>query len=517
MLWSVEWDHVIHCNFIFVPKALATSMFNFFAGGYEVVNIIHERLKPSVLASSLKIIRIFMVFALIISFLAMTSSLPWERLIYDDCPFLPKALLISTFSFITANLDFVRSFMLVAAFSSFMAILCSVELEYLETHLEDVFPEGPVAAIWNFISGICVLIAVELFDTSVSEAVGPVLQNLADKWAFFLSYAVCVLCFITGFRHSEEGYLTFRYKFFARIFSCMGLVFLFVTLVSPFWIVIISKDYTVNLGLWNMCKATSCKKITLDSRILIITRILMSFSTVNGLVAAACTFLSSSTFKVSKWPIITNFWTGITSLLTMLLYGLSLRPNSPFDSPVPSTTAPKYVSWAFVMGCIACFLFLLTANVQGARTLLVMALFCGIVGASFMTFSYRYSSSFTIYRYLVAAMGSLIAAALVFLALSIYTIRISTHIISRTGKVKYLWTFYVAWTSCPFFILSGLFSLMAHQRLLMHGSSLTDGDSTITSSSSEWTTESSSYLENEDVEKKVSGQYNLKLHRPSLA
>ncbi|CAI5781207.1 domain-containing 2-like [Podarcis lilfordi] len=153
-------------------------------------------------------------------------------------------------------------------------------------------------------------------------------------------------------------------------------------------------------------------------------------------------------------------------------------------------------------------------NVYGARTLLVLALFCGIVGASFMTFTYRYSSPFTIYRYLVAAMGSLIAAALVFLALSIYTIRISTHSISRTGNITYLWSFYMAWTSCPSFILSGLFSLMAHQRLLVHGSSFSDGESsTITSSSSEWTSSSSSYLENSEEERKMSVSARRSLHK----
>ncbi|XP_033014626.1 uncharacterized protein LOC117052008 [Lacerta agilis] len=308
---------------------------------------------------------------------------------------------------------------------------------------------------------------------------------------------------VPGTHRSEESHLSFRYKFFIRIFSCVGLICLFISLLSPFWIEIFHKNSVTNLGLWNICTKRRCRKIRLNSNTLTATRILMSISTIFGLVAAACTLLSSTTLRLSKLPAVTNLCTGIISLVTMVLYGTSISPNSTFDSPVPYTTSQKILSWSFVIGCLACFLFLTNANVYGARTLLVLALFCGIVGASFMTFTYRYSSPFTIYRYLVAAMGSLIAAALVFLALSIYTIRISTHSISRTGRITYLWSFYMAWTSCPCFILSGLFSLMAHQRLLVHGSGFSDGESsTITMSSSEWTSSSMSYLDDSEGERK---------------
>ncbi|KAJ6663471.1 hypothetical protein lerEdw1_009550 [Lerista edwardsae] len=32
LIWSVDWEHIVHCNFVFVPKALMTAIFNFFAG-----------------------------------------------------------------------------------------------------------------------------------------------------------------------------------------------------------------------------------------------------------------------------------------------------------------------------------------------------------------------------------------------------------------------------------------------------------------------------------------------------
>ncbi|KAK9394514.1 Nkg7: Protein NKG7 [Crotalus adamanteus] len=94
-------------------------------------------------------------------------------------------------------------------------------------------------------------------------------------------------------------------------------------------------------------------------------------------------------------------------------------------------------------------------NLNGAKTLLIMALFSGFVGASFMSITYRYSTSSATYQYLVPAVGSFIAAAFVFLGLSVYTIRISTHGASRTSATSYQWPFYLAWITCPFFILSG--------------------------------------------------------------
>ncbi|KAH0631396.1 hypothetical protein JD844_005704 [Phrynosoma platyrhinos] len=39
MLWSVDWDHVIHCNFIFVPKALMTSIFSFLSGVFVLLAV----------------------------------------------------------------------------------------------------------------------------------------------------------------------------------------------------------------------------------------------------------------------------------------------------------------------------------------------------------------------------------------------------------------------------------------------------------------------------------------------
>ncbi|XP_026540357.1 uncharacterized protein LOC113423256 [Notechis scutatus] len=239
----------------------------------------------------------------------------------------------------------------------------------------------------------------------------------------------------------------------------------------------------------------------IQSEILRLTRSLMSVSTVSGLIAVASVLFTKSNLKHSKWPLFTNLFTGIISLITMVLYGLSLQFKGLLGHPVPDITAPIYISWCFVLGCLASLLFLLNANVNGAKTLLIMALFCGFVGASFMSITYRYTTTSATYRYLVPAVGSFIAAALVFLGLSIYTIRISTHGISRTSAVSYQWPFYLAWTTCPFLILSGFLGLVAHQHMLMHGAVLSDKESRESVTSSIWSSSTSSSLFWEEGEK----------------
>ncbi|XP_039178641.1 uncharacterized protein LOC120298720 isoform X2 [Crotalus tigris] len=86
-------------------------------------------------------------------------------------------------------------------------------------------------------------------------------------------------------------------------------------------------------------------------------------------------------------------------------------------------------------------------NLNGAKTLLIMALFSGFVGASFMSITYRYSTSSATYQYLVPAVGSFIA---------------------------------------------GFLGLVAHQHMLMHGAVLSDRDSGESVTSSIWSSASSS-------------------------
>nr|XP_028598366.1 uncharacterized protein LOC114603496 [Podarcis muralis] len=126
MLWTVEWDHVIHCNYCFPPKSLITSIFNFLAGIFVLVAVVVFHIKVNQLSTavppakkwafylscaicilcfltvSLNITRIFMILALIMSFVALALSMPWEWIVRCSSPFLSRPLLISIFSFIAA-------------------------------------------------------------------------------------------------------------------------------------------------------------------------------------------------------------------------------------------------------------------------------------------------------------------------------------------------------------------------------------------------------------------------------
>ncbi|XP_077788737.1 uncharacterized protein LOC144328605 [Podarcis muralis] len=113
----------------------------------------------------------------------------WTTCTEDGCSFLAIREL---------KLDVVRSFMLVALFFSFLAILCSVESKYWMNCTEDFFMDGPMAAVFSLTSGICVLVAVVVFDNSVRETTEPQLQDPSAKWAYFLSCVVCALCLGTG-------------------------------------------------------------------------------------------------------------------------------------------------------------------------------------------------------------------------------------------------------------------------------------------------------------------------------
>ncbi|KAJ6663523.1 hypothetical protein lerEdw1_009602 [Lerista edwardsae] len=139
----------------------------------------------------------------------------------------------------------------------------------------------------------------------------------------------------------------------------------------------------------------------------------------------------------------------------------------------------------------------ISPNVRSARALLVLALFCAFVGSSFMIFTYRYFFSYSVYRYLVSAMGSFLTA------MSVYTIRVAMHGNTKTTRITYQWAFYLAWSSCPFFILSGeneecygqlgLFGLMAHSHSPIQRLSFSDESMTLSSTS----ISSSSYLDDE--------------------
>ncbi|XP_053122870.1 uncharacterized protein LOC128332547 isoform X2 [Hemicordylus capensis] len=293
---------------------------------------------------------------------------------------------------------------------------------------------------------------------------------------------------------SKERPLAFRYKFFSTICSLGGLIFMFSSYIAPYWVVIHGYNFKIHMGLWSICRDQACMAhIVLSSRMLI-TRIFMSIASAIGLLAATFAFLTSSSMRNSRWPLFTNC-AAVTTLLSIVFFCMSATPDKLYGRPPINHRYPVTLGWTIYVGVIASFLFMMSANVHSTRTLLILALFCGFISTSFMTITYHYYSSFTAYRYMVAAMGSFFTGSLVFLAMSVYTIRVSTHANTKTAKITYQWSFYMAWSSCPFFILSGLFGLMAHSRSPIHRHLLNDS----ISSTMSYQSGSSSYLDSSTV------------------
>ncbi|XP_077788270.1 uncharacterized protein LOC144328482 [Podarcis muralis] len=94
------------------------------------------------------------------------------------------------------HLDLIRCFMVLATLASVSAMLWTVEWDHV-IHCNYCFPpKSLITSIFNFLAGIFVLVAVVVFHIKVNQlstAVPP-----AKKWAFYLSCAICILCFLTG-------------------------------------------------------------------------------------------------------------------------------------------------------------------------------------------------------------------------------------------------------------------------------------------------------------------------------
>ncbi|XP_053122871.1 uncharacterized protein LOC128332547 isoform X3 [Hemicordylus capensis] len=205
---------------------------------------------------------------------------------------------------------------------------------------------------------------------------------------------------------SKERPLAFRYKFFSTICSLGGLIFMFSSYIAPYWVVIHGYNFKIHMGLWSICRDQACMAhIVLSSRMLI-TRIFMSIASAIGLLAATFAFLTSSSMRNSRWPLFTNCAAAVTTLLSIVFFCMSATPDKLYGRPPINHRYPVTLGWTIYVGVIASFLFMMSANVHSTRTLLILALFCGFISTSFMTITYHYYSSFTAYRYMVAAMGS---------------------------------------------------------------------------------------------------------------
>ncbi|KAL8219406.1 UNVERIFIED_CONTAM: hypothetical protein K2H54_023831 [Gekko kuhli] len=160
------------------------------------------------------------------------------------------------------------------------------------------------------------------------------------------------------YQNAEEVRTIIKYWFYSRILCCVGLLFLFVTLITPNWIRVKSALSNFSLGLWSICIDNSCRIVSGYSPILDVCRVLLSMSTICGLVAVSAALISNPRLGQSKWPLITNLTTALMSLVALLLFFLSVFDKVSF---LEEEEDFRYAfSFSFVGGCVGCILFFIT-------------------------------------------------------------------------------------------------------------------------------------------------------------
>ncbi|XP_053124147.1 uncharacterized protein LOC128333096 isoform X2 [Hemicordylus capensis] len=162
---------------------------------------------------------------------------------------------------------------------------------------------------------------------------------------------------ISGASATHHG---IRYKFYATNFSCAGIIILFSSYISAFWILVHGPDFRINIGLWSICQkrvVLTCQPHEVLSTVMLVTRFLMTFSTIFGLIAATFSLLTNSLMRTSRWPFIANGCTALTLMGTMMFFGSSFSPQYLYGQPAPDPRLPITSAWGIYTGYLACLLF----------------------------------------------------------------------------------------------------------------------------------------------------------------
>ncbi|XP_077196999.1 uncharacterized protein LOC143838994 [Paroedura picta] len=165
------------------------------------------------------------------------------------------------------------------------------------------------------------------------------------------------------YENAEQVRLILKYWFYSRISGCVGLLFLFVTLITPNWIRINSTLSKINLGLWNICLDNTCREVSGHAPILDTCRILLSISTLSGLVAVSAGLISNPRAGQSKWPLITSLATALTSLLAIVLFSVSVMSQLTFFREEREAEEIQFhyvLSYSFIGCCVGCILFFIS-------------------------------------------------------------------------------------------------------------------------------------------------------------
>ncbi|CAM5175967.1 unnamed protein product, partial [Eretmochelys imbricata] len=150
-----------------------------------------------------------------------------------------------------------------------------------------------------------------------------------------------------------------NFKRLTKVLTCLSLLTELLALVSPYWMEAGSPGFEASVGLWNICLNWFCSKLPMGTVAFEVTKALMTLSTLLGFIAVCSVLTSFHTFRKYRLAAVTNLLTGIVTLASVLVFRVSFSTSGPFHPELNHRH-----SWSFYVGCVASFLFLLSALVS---------------------------------------------------------------------------------------------------------------------------------------------------------
>ncbi|XP_065430698.1 uncharacterized protein LOC135976879 [Chrysemys picta bellii] len=106
-----------------------------------------------------------------------------------------------------------------------------------------------------------------------------------------------------------------------------------------------------------------------------------------------------------------------------------------------------------------------TAYFKAIRALLLFALLASSVAVASLLVSIRPFARWRGSRFLVSATANFIAGLLVLISVVIFTAHVMLHSVNPQARAFFEWAFFLGWTLCPLFVLSGILSLFVYSSL----------------------------------------------------
>ncbi|XP_039369233.1 transmembrane protein 47-like [Mauremys reevesii] len=103
-----------------------------------------------------------------------------------------------------------------------------------------------------------------------------------------------------------------------------------------------------------------------------------------------------------------------------------------------------------------------TSSFKAIRALLLFALLASCVAVASLLVSVRPFARWRGAHFLLSATANFIAGLLVLISVVIFTAHVMLDSVNPQARASFQWAFFLAWTLCPLFVLSGILALFVH-------------------------------------------------------